>query len=107
MRRVRLVTVMIFLGVLFAPPTAVASGVPFKVGDVFAGIGNGKIGHYSPAGTRLDTLDSGTNSLETAGMAFDDAGNLYGTDFQANAVSKYDPSGNLLGQLTGLRILSR
>ena len=75
--------------------------MPFKTGDVFGGIGNGRIGHYSPSGTRLDTLDSTTNSFETAGMAFDDAGNLYGTDFQSSAVSKYDSSGNLLGQFTG------
>jgi DNA-binding beta-propeller fold protein YncE len=77
--------------------TANASGVPYNKGDVFAAVGNGQIKHFSPTGTLLDTLDTTTGSLENAGMAFDLAGNLYATQFEANQVSKFDNAGNLIG----------
>lgn len=69
----------------------------FNTGDVFAAVGNGKVKRFSPAGTLLQTLDSGSNSQDTAGMAFDSAGNLYSTQFTSNQVFKFDLNGNLLG----------
>jgi hypothetical protein len=96
------VFVALVVGTLVLPgSTAVASGVPFQVGDVFAAVGNGKYAHYSPTGVLLDKLDSETNSLQTAGMAFDAAGNLYGANFNSGSVSKFDTFGNLLGQFAG------
>jgi hypothetical protein len=103
---------VVVASLVLTAPAALASGVPYHTGDVFAGIGNGNIGHYSANGViRLETLDSGTNSLQTTGMTFDKTGNLYGTDFQAGcadplncgkgpagAISKYDPAGTSEGK---------
>lgn len=69
----------------------------FQIGDVFVGIGNGLIAWYRPDGTFVQNLDSTTGSLEMTGMAFDSAGNLYATAFQAQRVAKFDTQGNFLG----------
>lgn len=73
--------------------------VPFQTGDVFAGIGNGRINHFRPDGTLVQTLITGAGNTvtEDTGMGLDAAGNLYATTFQANNVYKFDNSGNLLG----------
>jgi hypothetical protein len=73
---------------------AVRAAVPYSVGDVFAGVGQGQIMQFSPTGTLLNTL-TGLPTGENTGMAFDAAGNLYGTGFDGN-ISKYDNSGNFL-----------
>ncbi|MBI2823039.1 MAG: DUF11 domain-containing protein, partial [Acidobacteria bacterium] len=70
----------------------------FARSDVFASVGKGVTRRYSPEGTLLQTLDSGTGSLETTGMAFDSAGNLYVTQFQNNSVFKFDINGNRIGR---------
>src|SRR3990172_11138572 len=75
---------------------AKAAGVPYAVGDVFAGVGNGMTKHFSASGVLLDTLDSGSGK-DAGGMAFDSAGNLYATQFQANTVAKFDRMGNFIG----------
>lgn len=77
-------------------PAAHASGVPYHVGDVFAGIGNGVIGHFSPTGTLLDTLNTDSLSAEDTGMCFDAAGNLYSTNYDTRNMSKFDNAGNLV-----------
>jgi cell division septation protein DedD len=74
----------------------VNAAVPYAVGDVFAGVGNGQVLQFSPTGTLKNTLN-GLPTVENTGMAFDSAGNLYGTDFGANNISKYDNAGNFLG----------
>jgi hypothetical protein len=84
---------MLICSAAFAPSVE-ASGVPFQTGDILAGVGNGKIKHFSPLGTLLDTLDTGAGGTEDTGMAFDAAGNLFATVFQANNVYKFDHSGN-------------
>ena len=67
----------------------------FSSDDVFAAVGLGMVKRFSPAGTLLQTLDTTTNSAQTAGMCFDSGGNLYVTDFQSNIVSKFDNAGIL------------
>jgi hypothetical protein len=93
--------VLLLAGLVSPRADAQASGVPYQLGDVFEGTGNGKYAHYSPTGVLRDTLDSTTNSLRTAGMTFDAVGNLYGANFNSGSVSKFDSSGNLLGQFAG------
>jgi hypothetical protein len=82
---------------LIGASTASANGVPFAKGDVLADVGGGLIRHFSSTGTLLDTLNTTTGTTEGDGMCFDSAGNLYATQgFQANTMSKFDSSGNLL-----------
>jgi len=90
------VVLLVALAVSLGSEPASASGVPYSVGDVFAAVGAGKIKHFSSTGVLLDTLDTTTGSAESTGMAFDLAGNLYGTQFEAGVVSKFDNAGNLL-----------
>jgi hypothetical protein len=87
---------MCLIGLNLAPQTAKASGVPYAVGDVFAGVGNGKIKHFNSSGVLLDTLNTTTGSAEDTGMAFDLAGNLYATNYTANSMSKFNNTGNLI-----------
>lgn len=69
----------------------------FAPGEVFAATGCGKVKRFTPAGTLVSTLDGGTNSGETTGMAFDTAGNLISTHFTANTVVKFNNTGGLIG----------
>ena len=90
-----LVASLIGSNLAFSP--AKASGVAYVVGDVFVGVGNGKIKHFTSTGTLVDTLDTGTGSVEDSGMVFDLAGNLYSTNFTANSMSLFDNMGSLIG----------
>lgn len=88
--------------VMMAQTASAAPPVAFAVGDVMAGVGNGSVKQFDPTGVLKDTL-VGTPSSFTTGMAFDSAGNLYVTDFNAGNVDKYDTNGNFLGAfITGL-----
>jgi len=80
---------------LMIAPAVHAAGPAYAIGDVFAGVGQGQIMQFSPTGTLLNTL-TGTPSNENTGMAFDSAGNLYGTGF-SGSISKYDNVGNFIG----------
>ena len=98
------IVVALSLGLMWAGggfQPAAASGVGYTVGDVFAGVGTGKIKHFSPSGTLLDTLDTGTNCGEDLGMGFDTLDNLYATASFGGCgighVVKFDDHGNLLG----------
>jgi sugar lactone lactonase YvrE len=85
------------LGLTVQPVRAV---VPTK-GDVYAGVGNGMVAHYSNTGVLIETLDSTTASTFTSGMCFDASGNLYSTQFNANTISKFSPGGSLLASHFG------
>jgi hypothetical protein len=76
--------------------SAEAAGVPFQTGDVLAGVGNGMIRHFRPDGTLVDTLVTGRHTYNT-GMAFNAAGDLYATGFDAQTVFVLDHNGNLTG----------
>ncbi|HEY6065977.1 MAG TPA: hypothetical protein VIY96_07455, partial [Thermoanaerobaculia bacterium] len=81
------------------------AAVPFNVGDVFAGIGAGRFNHFSPTGTLLETLNDGqavgSGQDATTGMCFDPAGNMYGTNINANSMSKFSNNGTLLAATFG------
>ena len=89
---------------LAALATAAARAVPFAVGDVFAGVGQGQIKQFDPTGTLKATLDDTTGSTFITGMCFDPTGHLYATNFSTGTVSKFDNNGTLVSAnfLTGL-----
>jgi streptogramin lyase len=68
--------------------------VPNK-GELYVGLDNGLIGHYTNAGVLIETLDSTHGTSKSAGMCFDSSGNLFSAQVQANTVSKFNPSGSL------------
>jgi sugar lactone lactonase YvrE len=72
------------------------TALPYNEGDVFAGVGNGKINHYAPDGTLIQVLDNTSGSSEQTGMAFDTDGNLYTTNFTDQSMAKFDNNGGLL-----------
>ena len=82
---------------LGAGAAARPAGATFPNGNVFAGVGAGLIKQFSPTGTLISTLDTGSGSAEDTGMAFDQAGNLYATAFTVSNVFKFDSNGNLIG----------
>jgi hypothetical protein len=69
----------------------------FAPGDIFVSVGNGQVQWRGADMSLVKTLDDGTNSFETTGLAFDSAGNLYVTDWNASTVSEFDRFGNLVG----------
>lgn len=91
----------LFLATIVVSTTA--NAVPFAIGDVFAGVNNGRVQHYDDSGNLLETLDTGVGGY-TTGMSFDSTGNLYVTNFSVGSISKFDTSGNLLDAnfVTGL-----
>jgi hypothetical protein len=84
-------------------PAQSPSWVP---GDVFVGIGNNNIEVYHNNGTAntpdyqlIQTLDQNlTADGETTGCTLDSASNLYTTNFQNNAVVKFDASSHTIAQ---------
>ncbi|HLO29546.1 MAG TPA: PKD domain-containing protein [Anaerolineales bacterium] len=54
---------------------------PFAIGDVFAGVGPGKINQYDPTGNLIQVLNTMAKDGWQTGMCFDTAGNLYATNF--------------------------
>ncbi|HEX4756156.1 MAG TPA: hypothetical protein VH661_10485, partial [Candidatus Dormibacteraeota bacterium] len=69
--------------------------VPFHKGDVFFGLGSGKIGHFAPSGTLLDTLNTTSGSFEETGMCFTATLSLHTTNFQAATSSVFSATGTL------------
>ncbi len=69
---------------------------PFQSEEVFVAVGNGRVQRRSPSGSLVGTLQTGSGSY-TTGMAFDQADNLYVTDFGAGRISRFDALGNLEG----------
>ncbi len=100
-RCIALVGIVLFgllAALVIVPPLAHARPLAaFNRGDVFAAIGEGKIKRFTTDGKLLQTLDTGVGSGETAGMAFDKAGNLYATNFSASQVFKFSTEGTLIG----------
>jgi hypothetical protein len=88
-------------------PAVLAAGVPYAKGDVFAGVGLGKIKQFSPTGVLKNTLDTQTGCNEDTGMAFDSANNLYATAAFGNCTAtggtetKFDNMGNRIGPFGG------
>lgn len=75
--------------------TGSAEAAPFVTGDIFAGISNGAVAHFSNTGILKETLNSGFGGF-TTGMAFDGAGNLYSTNFTAGNITRYNTNGAVL-----------
>src|ERR1700716_3682701 len=84
------------------PVPVKAAGVPYALGDVFAGVGTGLIRHFSNTGTLKDTLHTASGSSEDTGMCFDyqpvptENGSLRSTNFSANDMTKFDNMGNVV-----------
>lgn len=76
-------------------PAAIAAVIPD--GTIMVSTGSGKVSEYTQDGTLITQLDTGTGSTYTTGSGFDANGNFFVTDFSTNAVTKFDPSGSLIG----------
>lgn len=92
----------------------VSASIAYQGGDVLVGSSSspngGTIGHYTNSGTLLETLSTGANSSEVIAECFDAQGNLYAGNFQAQTMTKFDNSGNVLknpGAGPGTALLSR
>ena len=73
-----------------------SASAAYQVGDIFAAVGAGQIKRFSPDGTLLQTLDTTSGSLSTAGMCFDSLGNLYSTNFSSQNMTKFDNDGVII-----------
>jgi len=76
--------------------SVVQAGTSYTIGDVFVAIGSGQVKEFTPSGTLVQTLNDTTGSTYTAGMAFDNSGNLYVTNFSLGTISQFNNSGTLL-----------
>ncbi|HLK34750.1 MAG TPA: PKD domain-containing protein, partial [Terriglobales bacterium] len=63
---------------------------------LFVGVSGGQVSQFTKSGSHQSTLNSNQGGSMT-GMAFDASGNLYTTDFTADAVSEFGASGTLMG----------
>ncbi|MEK7831012.1 MAG: hypothetical protein AAB401_08000, partial [Acidobacteriota bacterium] len=93
--------VLILTGALiwlaFPPGKKIKAGPGFNKGDVFCATGSGQVKRFSPTGALLQTLDSGSGSTETTGMAFNCDGDLISTQFTTSSVFRFNIEGVLLG----------
>jgi hypothetical protein len=78
---------------------AAANHIAYSTGDVFAGVGGGKVNHYSPTGTLREVLDTTTGPTSPpgneTGMCFDATGELYTTNYDAVDMAKFNNLGGL------------
>ncbi len=74
-----------------------ASALAYTNGDIMASTGQGIVKEFTPNGTLVRTLDTGTGASNTTGSSFDAAGNFYVTNFSSESVTKFDASGSLVG----------
>lgn len=85
------------LGLIFVLGLSVsASAGTYQTGDVFAAIGSGQVDEFTPTGVLVQTLNDTTGSFYTAGMAFDNSGNLYVTNFSVGTISEFNNAGALV-----------
>ena len=82
----------VFAAALGAPQAA----AQIATGTVMVSTGNGRVTEFTQTGTIVTQINTTTGSLNTTGSAFDSAGNFFVTDFQAQALSKFDPTGVLV-----------
>ncbi len=91
-------TLMLVAALLAPAPTRVSAGSLIAAGDVMVSVSNGLVQEFTPAGALVQTLDTTKGAgVFTSGSAFDSSGNFYVADFNANDVSEFDPSANLIG----------
>jgi hypothetical protein len=84
------------LASVVTPQAAHADGVPLSQGDVLAATGSGRVRHFNPSGSLLDTLNTTSGSNFTTGMCFNSSGDLFVTNISELTISEFDPQGNLL-----------
>jgi hypothetical protein len=93
------VTLVMAASMFAGAGSAAANHIAYAKGDVFAGVGAGKINHYGPTGTLLEQLDTTTGPMNPpgneTGMCFDPAGKLYATDYDAIDMAKFNNLGGL------------
>ena len=93
---------LISLGLLATASTVFAGH--YTIGDVFASVGNGLVKEYTPTGTLVQTLNTGTGSTYTTGGVFDSNGNFYVTTFNSGVVSTFasgSTSGSTFANVAG------
>jgi hypothetical protein len=81
------------------PAAVQAAAVPYQLGDIFAGVGNGHVYQYRLIGTtftQVNDLNTATTSSDQTGMCVDTAGNLYTTDFSVGEMTQFNNQGELL-----------
>src|SRR5579864_6404071 len=67
---------------------------PIPTGTVMVATGNGLYTEYTQNGTLITQLDTTTSAPAVAGCAFDPlTGNFFGTDFSADNIAEFDPTG--------------
>jgi len=81
-----------FVACLFASS---ALAVQFESGDVFASVDAGNVSVWRN-GALIQTLNTGQGGF-TTGSTTDSAGNFYVTNFSAGNISKFSPTGVLIG----------
>ncbi len=89
-------TISLALVLAAAAATRSYAGSAYQPSDVFAAVGSGQVYEFSPTGTLIQTLDDGSGSAYTTGMAFDSAGNLYVTNFATGTVSQLNNTGGIV-----------
>ncbi|MEO1367449.1 MAG: PKD domain-containing protein, partial [Acidobacteriota bacterium] len=87
---------------LYLPDT----GSTYPTGTVLAGIGDGEVFAYDPAGQLVDVLDTASQSIEQSGMCFDPDERLLTANFATvggggtyGSMSRFDRYGNRLDAL--------
>ena len=96
-----LVSVCLFAlaALVFMVPSAASSHLPYAIGDVFAGVGNGKINRYTNAGVFVEQLNTTSGSNEQTGMCFDGntpAATLRSTNFSTNNMTRFNNMGAVM-----------
>ena len=81
--------------IAYSSSTVGGANPVIPIGDVMVSIGGGQVDEFTPAGTFVQTLNTG-HGTATTGSAFDSAGNFWVTLFDSG-LTEFDPTGVLIG----------
>lgn len=97
-QRLAKLALSVLVSVALLAVTGAAQSADIPDDTVMVSTGNGRVTEYTEDGTFIAQINTTTGSFETTGSAFDANGNFFVTDFTANNVTKFDPTGALIGQ---------
>lgn len=92
----KIVLLLFGVGMILSSQPVQAAHSPYAAGDVFAGVGAGKINRYSSSGALLEVLNTTGSSTYQTGMCFDAAGNLRSTNFSDNNMTMFNNQGGVV-----------
>ena len=99
MQRAKFLTLTVGLVLILGLAVSAAAGTAYQHGAVFVSLGDGTVSEYDTRGNFVQSFSDMSSNPFGTGLAFDNAGKLYLTNFSAGSVSQFDHFGRVRNNL--------